>query len=56
MITYPVRASGDGTDRIIDAEGRVLGTVEIVALINAARADPAAPSCRAPAQIDGTRM
>lgn len=36
MIAYPVRASGDGTERIIDAAGHVLGTVEIVEALNAA--------------------
>lgn len=34
MIAYPVRAAGDGTDRVIDDSGQVLGTAEIVAALN----------------------
>lgn len=40
MINYPVRAAGDGTDRIIDAAGQELGTVEIRDSLNAGKEPP----------------
>ena len=45
-IVYPVKPCADGTDRIIDASGRVIGTLDCCDAMNEQRHEPPASLTR----------